>query len=395
MTIDEKLLQNLLAFDDEVGVLSLYVGYTPDQAADPQPRAPIEMRNRIKDLRARVRDDEPRDRAAAIEARLDELEKSDLDGLLDPKAHGRGRALFVAVADGRSESVALQLPFAERVILADRPYVRPLVAAYDEGRPAGLLIVHQDDARLLEWAVGEAEELLTRELELTDAQLADIKSGPHGNNPGMKGSGIVHRSSFDSRIDENRNRFLAGFVDEVDQVARDRGWDRIVVAGSPKIRDAVHASYPSNNGRRVLLADFSWEGSPVHQIAEDVWHTLRSVHRQRELELVDRAKDRALSGGAGALGLKKTLDALNQGRVDHLLYQTDLEVEGYRSSEGTLHAEVGGPEAQAGFEMHREPMLVERMIERVMETGGKVTPVDEEASGALGEYGGVGAVLRW
>lgn len=395
MTIDEKLLQNLLDFDDEVGVLSFYVGYTPDQAADPQPRAPIEMRNRIKDLRARVKKDQSREDAAAIESRLDELEKGRLDELLDPKAHGRGRALFVAVSDGRSESVALQMPFAERAIFADTPYVRPLVAAYDEGRPAGLLIVHQDDARLLEWAVGEAEELLTRELELTDAQLADIKSGPHGNNPGMQGSGIVHRSSFDSRIDENRNRFLSGFVDEVDQIARDRGWDRIVIAGTPKVREAVHASYPNGNGRRVLLGEQTWEQAPTHRVAEEAWPTLRSVHRQRELELVDAAKDRALSGGAGALGLKKTLDALNQGRVEHLLYQTDLEVEGYRTSEGTLHAEVGGPAAQAGFEMHREPMLVERMIERVMETGGRITPVDEEAAGALGEHGGVGALLRW
>lgn len=395
MTIDEKLLQNLLGFGDEVGVLSFYVGFTPDQAADPQPRAPIEMRNRIKDLRARIKEEESREHAAAIASRLDELEKSDLEGLLDPKAHGRGRAMFVAVSDGRSEHVSLQMPFAERIIFADTPYVRPLVAAYDEGRPAGLLIAHQRDARLLEWAVGEAEELLTRELELTDAQLADIKSGPTPDNPRMSGSGRVDRGAFEARIDENRNRFLSGFVDEVDEIARDRGWDRIVIAGTPKVRDVVHASYPSNNGRRVLLADFNWEQTPAHQVADEAWHTLRSVHRQRELELVDAAKDRALSGGAGALGLEDTLDALNQGRVEHLLYQTNLEVEGYRSSEGTLHVSPDGPEAEAGFEMRREPLLVERMIERVMETSGKVTPVDEEAAGALGEYGGVGALLRW
>lgn len=395
MTIDENLLQNLLGFRDEVGVLSFYAGFTPDQAADPQPRTPIEMRNRIRDLKSRLRETEDRDRWPVIESRLEKLEKTDLEGLLDPKAHGRGRALFVAVSDGRSESVALQIPFAERVILSDTPYVRPLVAAYDEGRPAGILIVHQENARLLEWVVGEAEELLTRELELTDAQLADIKSGPRSAQPRMQGQGVMHRHSFENRIDENRNRFLSAFVDEVDGFANERHWDRVVIAGTAKIRDAVLASYPQSNGRRVLLADQTWEQTPVHQVADEAWPTLRSVHRQRELELVDAAKDRALSGGAGALGLRNTLNALNEGRVEHLLYQTDLEVEGYRTSEGTLHAEVGGPAAQAGYQMHREPLLVERMIERVMETSGKITPVDEEAASALGEHGGVGALLRW
>lgn len=395
MTIDEKLLQNLLGFRDDIGVLSFYAGHTPDQAADPQPRSPIEIRNRVRDLRARIRDSEPRERWPVIESRLDALERLDYNGLLDPKAHGRGRAMFVAISDGRAERVALQMPFTERVILSDTPYVRPLVAAYDEGRPAGVLVVHQEDARLLEWAVGEAQELVSRELELSDAQFADIKSGPTPDNPRMQGSGRVDRGAFEARLDENRNRFLSGFAHEVDAIARERGWDRLVVAGTAKIRDAVVASFPRDNGRHVLLTDQTWEQTPVHQIAEEVWPTLRSIHRDRARELVDAAKDRALSGRAGALGLADVLAALNEGRVEHLLYQTNLELEGYRTSQGTLHAEPRGPAAEAGYEFHLEPLLIERMIERVMETAGKVTPVDDQAGVDLGEYGGVGALLRW
>lgn len=393
--IDEKLIQNLIGLRDEVGILSFYAGFTPDQAADPQPLTPLEIRNGIRELRQRAKGDDHA-RRQAIEQRLDALEATEVDRLLDPKAHGRGRALFVAVSDGRSESVSLQVPFANRVILNDTAYVRPLVAAYDEGRPAGILVANSSGARLLEWAIGEAEELTSEAFELGDAQTADVKSGPSPSNPQMRGAGNVNKDAYEDRIDNNRRRFLSSFADRAVEVMHERGWDRLVVAGTPKLREEVHALIPRENGRRVLLAEHAWEETPPHEIAAQAWDTLRSVHLEREVELVEACKDRALSGGAGALGFRNVLQALNQGQVEHLLFQADLTTTGYRTDEGTLHDRVGGPAAQAGFEMHEEPLLIERMVERVMELGGRVTPVDERAAALLGEHGGgVGALLRW
>jgi hypothetical protein len=392
MTIDDALLKDLAGLRDPIGFVSVYVGYTPEQAADPQPTTPIEIRNQVRDLRERLNGHEHAD---AVNKRLDELSSTGFDGVLDPRSHGRGRALFVAVSDGRSAQVSLQIPFRDRVLFADLPYLRPLVAAYDEGRPAGIVVVHAKGARLLEWRVGEVTELETRDFELTDAQLADIKSGPSPSNPQMHGSGHVARDKFDDRIDENRHRFMKSVVDDVVAAQQDKGWDRIVVAGAPKIRDDVKGMIPAENGRRVLVAESTWEERAPHEIAADAWPLLRSVHMEREVELVEHAKDRALSGGAGALGLRNVLKAINQGQVEHLLFQSDVEVDGYRTDEGTLHAEVGGPAAQAGFEMHAEPLLVERMIEKVMEMGGSVTPVDDTAAAMLGEHGGFGALLRW
>lgn len=393
--IDEKLIQNLIGLHDEVGILSFYAEFTPEGAGDPQPRTPLEIRNRIKELRRELAD-EPAERRQAVEDRLEALESDELARLLDPKAHGRGRALFVAVGDGRTESVALQIPFANRVILSDTPYVRPLVAAYDEGRPAGIVVAHAKGARLLEWALGEAEELASDTFELTDAQTADIKSGPSPSNPRMHGGGNVNKERYEDRIDQNRHRFLSSFVERVNEVAGERGWDRIVVAGMPKIREEVHDLVPRENGRRIVLSEHTWEDAAPHRIAAEVWPALRSIHREREVQLVEACKDRALSGGAGALGFRNVLNALNQGQVEHLLFQADLQHSGYRSEEGTLHETVGGHAAQAGFEMREEPLLLERMVERVMQMGGRVTPVDEEAAALLGEHGGgVGALLRW
>ena len=393
--IDDSTLKQLIGFRDEIGVLSVYIGFTPEQAADPQPVTPIEIKNQLRDLKRRLRDEEPHDRWQAVESRISELEDNELAALLDPKAHGRGRVMFAAIAGDRVETIALQMPFRERVVLDDTPFVRPLVAAHDEGRSAGVLVVSRQGARLLEWAVGQAEELETWQFEIGDAQVADIKSGPSFDNPQNQQRGMVNRERFEDRIDENRARFLRDVLTDVGTTIKDRGWDRLVVSGSPKIRDASIEALPAHNGLRVLRADNDWEGLTPSEISDRAWPVLRSVHREREIELVEIAKDRALSGGAGALGMKKVCEALNQGQVSHLLFQSDLEASGYSTDEGTLHAEVSGSAAQAGFEMHEEPLFVERLVEKVLEMGGQVTPVDDEAADLLDDHDGIAAHLRW
>jgi len=394
MNLADSLINDLIDFTDEQGVLSFYVGHTPSQAADPQPTQPIEIRNQIKDLKARLAESD-KDLAAAVDKRIHAL-NGELERLLDPKAHGQGRALFVGVASGRTASVALQIPFRERVILHERAFVRPLVAAVDEGRPAGILVISRSGSRLLGWKVGEAEELATDTFELTDAQLADRKSGPSPAAPQIPGHGVDHKELFENRVDENRNRWLRSLVDDVVGTAKEHGWDRLVVAGGAQLRDYVANLVGEADGLRVIPADSDWERHSPAVISSTVWPILRSVHEEREHELVDLALDRALSDNAGALGLRDVCDALNEGRVAHLLFDDRLHLSGYRSSADTLHPEVAGQLAQSeDVEFHEEPLFVERMIEKAVATGAAVTPIAQAPSAPLGAHDGVAALLRW
>jgi hypothetical protein len=395
MTLDDARIRELLRFEDEGGVLSFYVGHTPAQAADLQPTAPIEIRNQIKALKAELqRRDGDRGKVAA---RLDRL-GPDIERLLDPHASGRGRAMFVGVGSGRTERVVLQIPFAERVIHHDSAYVRPLVAAHDEGRAAGIVNVTREHSRLMSWALGEVEELWVRRFEVEDDVIARDKSAPSVGNIAHPGQGRADRDSFLGRLDENHHRFVKGTIDEVVEEAGARRWDRIVVAGTPKLRDELAKQLRSAVGEttRVLLADQTFEETAPHAVADHVWPLLRSVHRDREAELVDTAVDRGLGGNAGAVGLRRVCDALNEGRVQHLLYAADLQVSGYRSDEDTLHPRVEGAVAQSSdIKLHREPLFVERLIEKAVATAAAVTPVDDTAAGPLQAHEGVAALLRW
>lgn len=393
MRLDDKTILSLLDMRDDVGVLSFYVGISPEDMANPQPPWQIEIRNGVRDLRQTVRKERPHDAWKAIHTRLDKLE-SEISELVDSKAPGRGRAMFATVAGGETRHVAVQVPFKHRVLIDRRAFVRPLVAAQDEGRPAGIVVLHRGGIRMLEWRLDEVEELARTEFDLSAAETAREMKGPAADNPAMSQQSVTHKERFEQRLDENRLRVLRAAAGEMAATVRQRGWDRVVIAGVAKMRQAFLDAAQVGDATTVLEDDHLWESEPAARIADAAWPILRSVHRERERALVGAARDRTLGGGAGALGLADTLSALNEGRVEHLLFSSDLSVAGFRAADGLLYAERGQAET-SGDGVVDEPLLVERMIERALSTDAAITPVDGEVADLLDAQGGVAALLRW
>ena len=393
MNIDDATIRDLLALEDEQGVLSFYTGHTPAQAADPQPTAPIELRNQLKQLRARL-ERADRETSRAIEQRLSKLD-GPLASLLDPKAPGQGRALFVGVASGEERTVALQLPFRERVVHDATAYVRPLVAALDEGRPALIVVVSRTGVRVLHWATGNAEVTEEARFEKDEDLFRDDSTGPSTSNPQRAMFARSDRDGYEERVDEHRHRFLKQVIDDVVQRAEADGIDRLVLSAPPKLRDEVRALVGDHDHLRVLVADQAWESTPAREVAAHAWQLLRSVHGDREATLVTAAKERAFAGGPGALGLRNVCAALNAGRVEHLLYDDGLTIEGFVSSQGTLHPRIEGAVAESDLTFSRDALFVERLIEAALATSASVTPLNEPAAAHLADHEGVAALLRW
>ncbi len=393
MELRDTTIRDLIDLTDPVGVLSFYVGHTPSQAADPQPTAPIEIRNQLKALRARLNGTD-REVERAVESRLQALDGS-IDELLDPKASGQGRAMFVGVESGDATSLHVQVPFKDRVIFDSNAYVRPLVAALDEGRSAGILVVSRQGTRLLRWSLSGVEVLKEDEFTVEDQVFAEEKAGPAMGNPANPQQSYTGKDKFEERLNENRHRFFKEVVSDTAERAESEGWDRVVLSAPPKLRDELADDLDAAGSYRVLKADQAWEDAPPARIAQQAWHLLRSVHRDRERELVDDVLERALGGGPAAVGLRHVCSALNEGRVAHLLYDVDLELEGFVSDEGTVHPRVEGPVAESDVALRRDPLFVERMLEKAIGTSATVTPVSDETAEPLAEYEGVAARLRW
>ena len=396
MELNDDTFRQLLDLTDPVGVLTVTAGFVPGTAGD-QDATRIDLQNQLRAAQSRLDEQDRTDRARALEKVASQL-GDDLDGLLSPRSSGRGRVLVVTLSDGDRRSLNLQVPFENRVVVDDRAFVRPLVAAIDEGRPAGIVVGTRAGARLLEWTLASTRQLADLDFELTDAQLADYRGGPVEPNPSRGQQTVSHRERFEDRIDENRHRFLKDVASTVAEITAERRWDRIVVAGSDRIRDELSGLlHNGDHGTELISAgDTSWEDLSPGRIAQEAWPLLRQVHRHREGRLVERAVDTANAGGRGALGARRVCDAANVGRIEHLLFTHDTVLDGQVAEDGTIHDHAHGAAAQAGLSMTREPHLVERLVEKVLSMGGRVTRIDgEEAVDMLGDHDGLAALLRW
>jgi hypothetical protein len=385
-------LLSLARLRDTHGVLSVYVDADPRQQAGPRPAWAIAIENGLGEIRERARSEGERPLWRALFDLLEGLE-GELSLLLDPREPGRGRALFATVGAGEVHRIALQLPLPNRVVLDETAYLVPLVAALDRGRPAGLVTVSLPEARVFEQRLGVAEELAAFVLEPDTSTWRELK-GPAAANPALPQHSAPQRDVFDRRVEEHRSRLLEAAGRRLEELAAHRAWEAAVVAGDPRLAQPL-AELLERRGTEASLVERTLHGLSAAETAEALAPELEEATRRRAAALVARARDAALAGGPGALGLADVLGALEEGRVGHLLFEEGREHRGARAPGGRLVPEGVVPPGGAPDELRPEPRLTERMVERALATDASVTPVSEQAAEALAESDGVAAILRW
>ena len=377
---------------DEHGVLTVYVDADPREQAAERPGWVVAAENGLNEIREQVKAEGDRARWTAVFHRLDELEP-ELVSLLDPRRPGRGRALFATVAGSEVHTVVLHMPLTNRVALDDVAHLTPLVTALDRGRPAGLLTVSLSEVRALEQRLGLVGVVTTISLEPDTSEWRQMK-GPAAANPAMAQHAAPQHDRFERRLDEHRLRALESAVGALGELATRRGWDRIVIAGDKRLADRLVESF-ARDGVDVTLVDRTLHPLTPAEVGESLAAELEKANARREAALVARARDAALSGNAGALGLADTLTALNEGRVGRLLFDGQREYEGARTPDGFLVPQGVVPPGFEPDELVPEPALTGHMVERALAIDARVTPLSAEGAGALADHEGIAALLRW
>jgi Bacterial archaeo-eukaryotic release factor family 10 len=380
---DRDTLMGLLRQSPADGVLSIYVN--ADSRSDPGLQgAGIDIRNRLAQLERNLAAEGPPERGRALTDGFRRL-GSEIERITNPQERGRGRALFAPLGGGQVTRFASQMPVANRVVLDKTAFVHPLLELLDEGRPAGVVLVSQDEARLLEWRLGEVQELDRMQPAVVEAP--HERSGPVGTSPAPR----AYTPKGEQRAARERERTLR-FLDRVGAfataLAGEHGWERVLVSGGERLTEPLAARLKDSLVRDPRLLIQLDEAA----LSETVTERLRAEHAEREQRLLREVRGAALGAGGGAVGLSDVVGALNQGRVAHLVYDPEVRYQGSIGSHGTLHA---GDEHAGEAPTTPEPRLTERLVERALDTGARVTPVEGAAGAALAEAEGIAALLRW
>jgi hypothetical protein len=377
---------------DRHGVLTVYVDADPREQAAVRPSWVVAAENGLRDVRDRVKSEGDRDRWTAVFDRLDELEP-EISALLDPRRPGRGRALFATVDGGEVRTAGLHVPLVNRVVLDEIPHLTPLVAALDRGRPVGILAVSSSEVRVLEQRLGLVDDVTTLSLEPDTSEWREMK-GPAAANPALAQHTAPQHDRFERRLDEHRLRALEDALGSLEAVAARRGWERALVCGDPRLADPVAEGF-EHRRLDVTVVDRSLHGLSSSEIGAAVASDLEASLDRRESDLVARARDAALSGNAGALGLADVLTALQDGRVGHLLLVAGREHAGARAPDGRLFPGGVMPAGVGAGELTPIASLFVHMVERALATHAEVTPLSATGVDALAQDDGVAALLRW
>src|SRR5690606_14379054 len=133
-----------------------------------------------------------------------------------------------------------------RLVLDDGPFIHPLLEALDEGRPAGVIILATQEARLLEWRVGTLQTVSVMEQPYVEApheRAGQIGGGP----PGQFNAPVREQRQARERV--LTERFVEEIIGVATELAGQRGWERILLSpgprwagpGGPEVRPAVRA----------------------------------------------------------------------------------------------------------------------------------------------------------
>jgi Bacterial archaeo-eukaryotic release factor family 5 len=358
----EDSVRELLAWRPRHGVFSLYVGA---DLIDRDRRWCLELRqglDRAIDSLAGA----DRDQRLAVEATVNRIED---ERFIDPaESEGRGLMGFVEAAREAGEERWYRSQLSPRRTEAHygaRPQVGPLLATLDDGAAAGIAAVSGERVRLFDWHLGRVEQLHDWELELFSGDWRERKAPSPRHPTGGRLVSAAGRDQYDQRLEANRERFAhqTGVLARVS--AGKRAWRQILVFGDQ--RYAGHFADGFGGGCELRhLERTDLVGQPTHLIAERVNLLLPDLNRNRERALIKRIGEAAYAEGRGAFGAEETVQALDQGRVEHLVYDARLDAE-----------------------------QVEPMIELALGTGAAVTPVEGESATAIERQGGVVALLRY
>jgi hypothetical protein len=387
--LDAPALLALVHQTDPLGVLSIYVDVQPEGPGGGARASAIDIRNRLAELERRIRADGNPQRARALRDRLERL-APEIELLLDPREGDRGRALYVPLRNGPTTRFSSRLPLPNRVVLDSSPFIHPLLELLDEGRPAGVIVASLGEANLLEWRLGEldwASRVAPRDVEAPHERSGPVAPSPSG------GHTTPMREQREARERNQARRFVEEVASAASRLARERGWERVLISGGDRLTEPLADALPPDLRRITTRDPRALTQLSPSDLAATVTDRLVSDHHERELQLIRSIRDAAHRGGAAALGLSEVVAALNQARVEHLAYDPEVRYGGSMDEDGMLYA--GGEGPTRGSELRREPRLTERIVERSLETGARITPVEGASSDALADADGIGALLRW
>ena len=289
--LTDKAISELLDHKSDNPVLSIYLN-----TAEKTPEAyKLTLRSMLKGIEM------PADEEAVI--RYIEYEYA---------REGRSLAIFSCAAEDYFRAYPLSVSVHSRIHIGSKPYVRPLANILDAYGAYGVVLVDKQGARLFHFHLGE---LIEQEGVLGDEvhQVKGVQSSKKSAKRNIKESAEFAMAFFEHK---NVRRILLGGTDE----------------NLAQFQHNLPKKWQS-----LIVGTFSlgMTANP-HEVLDEAIKIGAAAEEKREAGLVLQMVTAAAKHSDGVLGLRDTLRAAHEGRIQTLLVDENYHAPGYRC-EGCGH----------------------------------------------------------
>lgn len=290
---------------------------------------------------------------------------------------GKGLIIFCDDSENFWWARGINVSVRNSVRWSDTAYTLPLLEIFDEYERYGVVLVDRTRARLFTVFMGEIEE--HREALVPDL-FKDI---------------IVSRKGIQNKADTHARWQLKHVAEMLDKLVDQYGFDRLVLAGPVEAASELsHQLSKRVRGRvvgRIAL--------PIEANDRKVLDETRKIEQQVEREAEKRLVEELIAADGRhpvRHGLENTVRALGEGRIWRLIYASGFSSRGSQCPNcAMIFAGTEGSCVYCGGAIEPVDDLVERMVERVLESEGRVEEAEGEAAHRLQQVGGIGAILRF
>jgi hypothetical protein len=309
-------------------VISLYLDLDPEHFATPPARA-SQIRSLLDQAGRDVEHLDGLDHEDKVALRED-LKQIDsfLGSPQAPFKGARSLALFCSGRDGLFEAVQLMRPVPARVAIEPSPYVEPMITAVQTRRWL-VALVNRRSARLL---TGSPERLRERER---------LDGGVHGQHD----QGGWSQANYERSVEKDAMDHLRAVAEAVNRRWRQERFDRVAVGGPHEVLARFEELLTDEVRERLApeKVEVDLAGVTDAQVRTTVEQIVLEDERRVERDALDKLDASVGSGNRGTAGLKDTLDALNERRVETLFLSAAFDGQGGRCpSCGILVGEMNG-----------------------------------------------------
>lgn len=363
----------------DVPFLSVYLDWRPDGERPYRRSAKTLFDNRAEDLRDQFAQDS--DAWKSLNADIERI-KEFLRDDLDPSVHGV--MIFANNARNVFETFVLALPVETRITCSPTPDLLPMARVVEDYPRYAVLLADQQEATLT--IINRASRMQTVEIE-------------GSLYPSRQKQGGWSQRRFQARVDERRSHFARAVAEETRRALREAGVTMLVVAGNDVVTSDLNQEF-HDEVKKAIIGEihFDLKQGTRSDLIKQTMPLVEEAERKREFAAVKDLKE-AVGSGRGAIGIERTLRALERGQVMKLLMSSEFHQEGW--ADYALNVYGVGPvpeEHPAGGDVsNMYPVDLAEEIVRLTVVTDAEGEVIHANGGASAEFGDVqvGAILRF